>query len=99
MQRPEKETIKGIRQAAKAPSARTLTARCSSPKLGEGEGALPQKILRFSGDPSVGLEGRGVGAVQTADPAALEPVSTASLSCSPPIPAFPPIREKGGGHG
>jgi len=34
----------------------------STPKLGEGEGALPQKILRFSGDPSVGLEGRGVGA-------------------------------------
>jgi hypothetical protein len=27
----------------------------------EGEGALPQKIARFSGDPSTRLEGVGVG--------------------------------------
>ena len=43
-----------MKQAAELP-----TVRCSSPKLGEGEDALPQKILRFSGDPCVGLEGRG----------------------------------------
>jgi hypothetical protein len=41
------------------------TARCPSPKLGEVEDALPQKIARFSGNPCVGLEGSGGGADAT----------------------------------
>src|SRR5579875_896295 len=35
-------------------------------------------------------------AVETAGFTVLEPIRTASLPCSPPIPSFPPIREKGG---
>jgi len=34
--------------------------------------------------------------VETANLKVLEAVCGASLPCSPPIPTFPPIREKGG---
>jgi len=37
-----------------------------------------------------------VGAVEAANLKVLEAVNQASLPCSPPIPSFPPIREKGG---
>ena len=40
---------------------------------------------------------RGSRAAETAGFTVLEPVNNASLPCSPPIPTFPPIREKGGG--
>jgi hypothetical protein len=39
-----------------------------------------------------------IGAVKTANLMALEAVLQSTLSCSPPIPPFPPIREKGGGY-
>ena len=41
-------------------------------------------------------EGVDVGASETANLMVLELFSRMSLSCSPPIPSFPPIREKGG---
>jgi len=61
MQRLEKETPKRIKTGRKG--AVREDAHCEVPLslLGGGEGALSQKILRFSGNPCVGLEGRGVG--------------------------------------
>jgi len=69
-----------------------------SPKLGEGWGLTERlhnchfepkaRNLKFQ-FPSV-LRGE---AVETAGFTVLEPIRTASLPCSPPIPSFPPIRE------
>src|SRR5579875_2322450 len=73
-QRPERQTVKKALLAAVTP-----TARCPSPQWGEGEGALPQKIARFAGDPSVGLEGRGVSALSAAPSLLKKPVSPETI--------------------